>query len=158
MFPTLVLYSECRSFQGPESISDYSITFHYVSPEKMQALEFFIYHLQPYGIVSGFQKLNKPHAQPTLSPEVKSQSKSWYTLAQWQDTDIISPFPSPSPPHPHPQDSSNYSISLHCTFLFAYAITICQFVRATWSKSNSLKSIWWHMVNVTEGEIRTQSA
>lgn len=45
--------------QGAESLSDYAITFHYVTPQKMQALEFFIYHLSPYGIVNGRQDLNK---------------------------------------------------------------------------------------------------
>ena len=48
-------------WQGEDSISDYSITFHYVPPKKMQALEFYIYHLGPYGIMHGLQNLNKPH-------------------------------------------------------------------------------------------------
>lgn len=46
--------------KGEESMSDYAITFHYVTPQKMQALEYFIYHLSPYGIQQGLQKLNKP--------------------------------------------------------------------------------------------------
>ena len=45
-------------FQGTESISDYAISFHYVPPQKMYALEFYIYHLRPYGIESGHQHLN----------------------------------------------------------------------------------------------------
>ncbi|KAK7479158.1 hypothetical protein BaRGS_00029599, partial [Batillaria attramentaria] len=49
--------------KGTESVSDYAITFHYVSPQKMQALEFYIYHLSPYGIINGKQDLNKPEAE-----------------------------------------------------------------------------------------------
>ncbi|XP_046555624.1 glycoprotein-N-acetylgalactosamine 3-beta-galactosyltransferase 1-like [Haliotis rubra] len=45
--------------KGIESISDYAITFHYVPPQKMYDLEFYIYHLRPYGIVSGTQVLNR---------------------------------------------------------------------------------------------------
>lgn len=44
--------------KGTESISDYAISFHYVPPQKMYALEFYIYHLRPYGIESGHQHLN----------------------------------------------------------------------------------------------------
>lgn len=44
--------------QGTESISDYAISFHYVPPQKMYALEFYIYHLRPYGIETGHQDLN----------------------------------------------------------------------------------------------------
>lgn len=45
--------------KGKESISDYAISFHYVSPAKMYGLEFYIYHLRPFGIRSGVQKLNR---------------------------------------------------------------------------------------------------
>ncbi|XP_076094875.1 glycoprotein-N-acetylgalactosamine 3-beta-galactosyltransferase 1-like isoform X1 [Mytilus galloprovincialis] len=44
--------------KGTESMSDYAISFHYVPPQKMYALEFFVYHLRPYGIQSGHQHLN----------------------------------------------------------------------------------------------------
>ena len=45
-----------------ENISNYAITFHYVSVEQLYNLEFYTYHLQPYGAISGFKELNKqPH-------------------------------------------------------------------------------------------------
>ncbi|KAH3716116.1 glycoprotein-N-acetylgalactosamine 3-beta-galactosyltransferase 1-like [Dreissena polymorpha] len=44
--------------KGRESISDYAISFHYVPVAKMYALEFYIYHLRPYGLQSGKQELN----------------------------------------------------------------------------------------------------
>ncbi|XP_071101942.1 glycoprotein-N-acetylgalactosamine 3-beta-galactosyltransferase 1-like [Haliotis cracherodii] len=44
--------------QGIENISDYAISFHYVSPKKMASLEFFVYHLRPYGIITQNQALN----------------------------------------------------------------------------------------------------
>ncbi|XP_052247839.1 glycoprotein-N-acetylgalactosamine 3-beta-galactosyltransferase 1-like isoform X2 [Dreissena polymorpha] len=45
--------------KGRESISDYAISFHYVPVDKMYAMEFYIYHLRPYGIESGKQELNQ---------------------------------------------------------------------------------------------------
>ncbi|CAG5130207.1 unnamed protein product [Candidula unifasciata] len=52
-------YDSHGAKKGQESISDYAISFHYVPPEKMLALEFYIYHLRPYGINSGEQDLNR---------------------------------------------------------------------------------------------------
>lgn len=54
--------------QGTESVSDYAITFHYVTPQKMQALEFYIYHLSAYGIINGKQDLNKDATQRQQEP------------------------------------------------------------------------------------------
>lgn len=48
----------CFKFQGIENISDYAITFHYVKGRGMYAMEYLIYHLRPYGIISGSQSLN----------------------------------------------------------------------------------------------------
>ncbi|OWF41079.1 Glycoprotein-N-acetylgalactosamine 3-beta-galactosyltransferase 1 [Mizuhopecten yessoensis] len=46
--------------KGVDKISDYAISFHYIEPMRMYDLEFFIYHLRPYGVTSGHQHLNLP--------------------------------------------------------------------------------------------------
>ena len=35
---------------GPECCSDHSITYHYISPNMMYQMEYFVYHLKPFGI------------------------------------------------------------------------------------------------------------
>jgi len=54
--------------QGVESISDYAISFHYVSVEQLYNLDFYVYHLRPYGIVSGLQDLNQHEDKPANTP------------------------------------------------------------------------------------------
>ncbi|KAK7500814.1 hypothetical protein BaRGS_00008058 [Batillaria attramentaria] len=44
--------------KGMENISDYAVTFHYMGPSRIYALEYFVYHLRPYGIISKTQTLN----------------------------------------------------------------------------------------------------
>jgi len=67
--------------QGVESISDYAITFHYISVEQLYNLDFYVYHLRPYGIVSGLQELNQPRdddeptRRPTVAPATPSLSR-----------------------------------------------------------------------------------
>ncbi|ELU14126.1 hypothetical protein CAPTEDRAFT_4255 [Capitella teleta] len=43
-------YDKYGAKQGLDSISDYAITFHYIPVNVMYELEFFIYHLKPFGI------------------------------------------------------------------------------------------------------------
>ncbi|ELU15427.1 hypothetical protein CAPTEDRAFT_203376 [Capitella teleta] len=54
----------CGVGKGLDSISDNAITFHYIPANIMYELEFFIYHLKPFGIVSGFQDLNPNATKP----------------------------------------------------------------------------------------------
>ncbi|CAL8068826.1 unnamed protein product [Calicophoron daubneyi] len=43
--------------EGKECCSDYSATFHYVSPEHMYVYDFLLYHLHPYGILRDYNQL-----------------------------------------------------------------------------------------------------
>lgn len=49
-FPTLIL-------QGLDCCSDNAVSFHYVSPNQMYVLDYLVYHLRPYGIISHSQPL-----------------------------------------------------------------------------------------------------
>ena len=39
------------SLQGLKELSDYAISFHYITPDYMYVLEYLIYKLRPYGII-----------------------------------------------------------------------------------------------------------
>jgi len=68
--------------QGVESISDYAISFHYVTVEQLYNLDFYVYHLRPYGVVSGLQELNQPRETPTpvSSPMPSVADAVWWQL------------------------------------------------------------------------------
>lgn len=63
--------------KGLESISDYSVSFHYIKPESMYSLEFFVYHLRPYGIVAGNQDLNRRVTSYTKNATQSDKVKNW---------------------------------------------------------------------------------
>lgn len=43
-------YNKYPVKNGPECCSDHSIAFHYITPNRMYVLEYFIYHLRPFGV------------------------------------------------------------------------------------------------------------
>ena len=43
-------------FQGLNCCSNYTISFHYVSPKQMMVIEFAVYYLRPFGLYSSLKE------------------------------------------------------------------------------------------------------
>ncbi|KAK2140542.1 hypothetical protein LSH36_1321g00053 [Paralvinella palmiformis] len=56
-------YDKYGAKKGVEWMSDYPVSFHYMSPNAIYDIEYFIYHLGVYGIVKGLQDLNSDPEQ-----------------------------------------------------------------------------------------------
>lgn len=68
-------------FQGLDCCSDNAVSFHYVSPNNMYVLDYFLYHLRPYGVVSNSQPLPEKLLFSDIvgdkQPSVTSDSSSY---------------------------------------------------------------------------------
>ncbi|XP_064612313.1 glycoprotein-N-acetylgalactosamine 3-beta-galactosyltransferase 1-like [Liolophura sinensis] len=51
---------ESGAIKGMGAISDFAVSFHYVQPPMMYDLEFYVYHLRPYGISSHPHDIDVP--------------------------------------------------------------------------------------------------
>uniref|UniRef100_A0AAY5K1A0 Glycoprotein-N-acetylgalactosamine 3-beta-galactosyltransferase 1 n=1 Tax=Esox lucius TaxID=8010 RepID=A0AAY5K1A0_ESOLU len=47
--PWYLIYDHYKPREGPECCSDHAVSFHYIYPVQMYMLDYFTYHLRPYG-------------------------------------------------------------------------------------------------------------
>ncbi|CAL1539230.1 unnamed protein product [Lymnaea stagnalis] len=72
--------------QGQECCSDYSITFHYITPNMMYVLEYLIYHLKPYGINT---VIHQELSSPAANLDKPNSENNNPVLVQQQDDSIV---------------------------------------------------------------------
>nr|CAD7453039.1 unnamed protein product [Timema tahoe] len=69
-------YVYYESKQGLECCSDTAISFHYVSPSLMYALDYLIYHLRPYGIShNAYRPTHHPNSSETVKTIVRGTTE-----------------------------------------------------------------------------------